>query len=112
MNRESYSQGVRARCNGIWSECGGQGSDVRRFVLCNLYETAAGKSGEASMGEGSFVELVECPLVEHVLEMLKGERVLEDLGDGWVYIDAFGERCGCTNYAREGGEKEHGGSDI
>lgn len=109
MNRRSFcSQGVIALRDGVVAERTRERGDVRRLVLPDLREAAAGERGEARGREGGLVELAEERRVEGVLEVLERERELEDLGDGGrrAVVVALEEADG------RGGRGEHrGGGD-
>jgi len=92
---EGLNIGVRevvfAGLGGSGAESTRQESDVGSLVLGDLCEAGADPEVKAGVLESSLVELGESARVEGVLQVLEGERVLEDVGVRGSTLDGGGD---------------------
>jgi hypothetical protein len=80
MTGQKDEQVVRTRRHGLRPESRREEGDMAGLVLGNLREAAANPGREAGLLERRRIELIQSLVVESVLEVLQGERVLEDNG--------------------------------
>ena len=80
FNRWSYSQLVLARLDRLLTKRTGQELNMLCLVLGDLHEAAVHPTGKTIILKVLLTELRESARVERVLEMLKGERKVENLG--------------------------------